>query len=100
VNYQAAYGATVFETGGTMLLPRSAIYVSLMLVLVIVALVAWLILDTLADHPNAPAPGRIQPPGFEPRGIGAAPAFAERVAVLADTTAEPGLSRLRARWNV
>jgi hypothetical protein len=38
-----------------MLFPRSAMYASLISVTAIVALVAWLILDTLAQRPNAPS---------------------------------------------
>jgi hypothetical protein len=47
-----------------MLLPRSAIYVSLVMVTVILALVAWLILDTLSQRPSM-AP-RFQPTPFQP----------------------------------
>ena len=35
-----------------MMLPRSAVYVSLVMVTVILALVAWLIVDTMAQRPS------------------------------------------------
>jgi curved DNA-binding protein CbpA len=50
-----AYQTAVFDTRAEMLFPRSAIYASLVIVTVIVALVAWLILDTMAQRPNVPS---------------------------------------------
>ena len=61
---QPRYQTTIFDAGGNMLLPRSAIYVSLVMVTVILALVAWLILDTLSQRPSM-AP-RFQPTPFQP----------------------------------
>jgi hypothetical protein len=64
VSPASAYQPTIFDAGGNMLLPRSAIYVSLVMVTAILALVAWLILDTLSQRPSV-AP-RFQPTPFQP----------------------------------
>jgi hypothetical protein len=88
----SAYQPSIFDAGGNMLLPRSAIYVSLVMVTVILALVAWLILDTLAQRPSVPA--RVQ---HAHEGAWS-PAFAWSPVDQA-TVAQPGLSLSGARWN-
>jgi curved DNA-binding protein CbpA len=83
----SAYQPTIFDAGGNMLLPRSAIYVSLVMVTVILALVAWLILDALSQRPSV-AP-RFQP-GVERSGHRTATAASlrsdERLAAVASIT--------------
>jgi len=91
----AMYQPTIFDAGGNMMLPRSAIYVSLVMVTVILALVAWLILDTMAQRPNV-AP-RFQP-GYE-RGAASGTVVARWSAGDGATLSQPGLSPSGARWN-
>lgn len=112
---QPQYQTTIFDAGGNMMLPRSAVYVSLVMVTVILALVAWLILDTMAQRPSV-APRF--PQGHErsvPRETvalsqveidGAALTWltADTVtlawsSVDGATASRPGLSRSGARWN-
>jgi hypothetical protein len=78
-----------------MLLPRSAIYVSIVMVTVILALVAWLILDTMSQRPGI-AP-RFQH-GYAPSLSTEAVALARSVDDLS-TLVQPGLSPSGARWN-
>jgi hypothetical protein len=89
------YQPTIFDAGGNMMLPRSAIYVSLVMVTVILALVAWLILDTMAQRPNV-AP-RFQP-SYE-RGAASETVVARWSAGDGATLSQPGLSASGARWN-
>jgi hypothetical protein len=91
----SAYQPTIFDAGGNMLLPRSAIYVSLVMVTAILALVAWLILDTLSQRPNV-AP-RFQP-GYE-RSASTETVLARWSAGDGAPLSQPGLSPSGARWN-
>jgi len=90
-----AYQTAVFDTRGEMLFPRSAIYASLVIVTVIVALVAWLILDTMAQRPNVPM--RL-PRGYEELRSGPLVAASEHFETLG-ASVEPGLSLSGDRWN-
>lgn len=92
------YQTTVFDTRGEMLFPRSAIYASLVIVTVIVALVAWLVLDTMAQRPNVPV--RL-PRGYEEMRSGPMVAVVSESEsyVLLVASVEPGLSRSEDRWN-
>jgi curved DNA-binding protein CbpA len=90
-----AYQTTIFDTRGEMLFPRSAIYASLIIVTVIVALVAWLILDTLAQRPNAPT--RF-PRGYEEMRSGPTVASSWQSERLG-ASVEPGLSLSDDRWK-
>ena len=91
----AMYQPTIFDSGGNMMLPRSAIYVSLVMVTVILALVAWLILDTMAQRPSV-AP-RFQP-AFE-RSAATETVVARWSAGDGAALSQPGLSPSGARWN-
>jgi hypothetical protein len=97
----SAYQPTIFDAGGNMILPRSAIYVSLVMVTVILALVAWLILDTMAQRPTAPT--RFQPPSVRiSPGARDSSSVTSAVAVSSVERAgavQPGLSPSSARWN-
>lgn len=92
---QPQYQTTIFDAGGNMMLPRSAIYVSLVMVTVILALVAWLILDTMAQRPGV-AP-RFQP-GYE-RSAATETLVAHGSADDDAALSQPGLSPSGARWN-
>jgi hypothetical protein len=89
------YQTTIFDAGGNMLLPRSAIYVSIVMVTVILALVAWLILDTMSQRPGI-AP-RFQH-GYERSLSTEAVAVARPVDDLG-ILVQPGLSPSSERWN-
>jgi hypothetical protein len=93
-----------------MLLPRSAIYASLVMVTVILALVAWLILDALAQRPSV-AP-RFQSSTERMTGPSVRSALPAGASPMADTVVVaglpsdeialvygPGLSSQSARWN-
>ena len=89
------YQTTIFDAQGDMLFPRSAIYASLVIVAVIVALVAWLVLDTMAQRPNAPM--RL-PRGYDELHAGPLVASSWQFERLG-ASVEPGLSRSGDRWN-
>jgi hypothetical protein len=106
----SAYQPTIFDAGGNMLLPRSAIYVSLVMVTVILALVAWLILDALSQRPSVaprfqnsmermtvPSPRSALPAGASPAGdrVVVASLPSDGLALVSG----PGLSSQGARWN-
>jgi hypothetical protein len=90
-----AYQAAVFGARDELLLPRSAIYASLVIVTVIVALVAWLVLDTMAERSSVPA--RLQR-GYEELRAGPVVATT-RPAEPLGASVEPGLSLPEERWN-
>jgi uncharacterized membrane protein len=90
-----SYQTTIFDAGGNMLLPRSAIYVSIVMVTVILALVAWLILDTMSQRPGI-AP-RFQH-GYE-RSLSTSTVASARPTNHLGTLVQPGLSPSSARWN-
>jgi hypothetical protein len=89
------YQTTIFDTQGDMLFPRSAIYASLVIVAVIVALVAWLVLDTMAQRPSAPM--RL-PRGYDEMRTGPAVASSWEFERLG-ASVEPGLSLSDDRWK-
>lgn len=92
---QPQYQTTIFDAGGNMMLPRSAVYVSLVMVTVILALVAWLILDTLAQRPSVA-------PRFQPvyeRGASTETLVARWSPDASGTQSQPGLSTSSTRWN-
>jgi hypothetical protein len=95
VSPAAAYQPTIFDAGGNMMLPRSAIYVSLLMVTVILALVAWLILDTLAQRPLTPS--RLPRVSEQSRSVQIA-TLGWRIEDLS-ASVQPGLSPSGARWN-
>lgn len=96
VSPASAYQPTIFDAGGNMLLPRSAIYVSLVMVTVILALVAWLILDALSQRPSM-APrfqptierGSLQAAPVASSGAGSSARSDERVAANTASVAVP-----------
>jgi curved DNA-binding protein CbpA len=90
-----AYQTAVFDTRDEMLFPRSAIYASLVIVTVILALIAWLILDTMAQRSSIPA--RLQR-GYEEMRSGPMVATAWPYEPLG-ASVEPGLSLSDDRWN-
>ena len=90
-----AYQTAVFDTRDEMLFPRSAIYVSLVIVTVIVALIAWLILDTMAQRSSIPA--RLQR-GYEEMRAGPLVATTWQYEPMG-AYVEPGLSLSDDRWN-
>ena len=90
-----AYQTAAFDTRGEMLFPRSAIYASLVIVTVIVALVAWLVLDTMAQRPNVPY--RL-PRGYDEMRAGPTVATSWQSEVI-EASVEPGLSLADERWN-
>ena len=90
-----AYQTAVFDTRDEMLFPRTAIYASLVIVTVIVALVAWLILDTMAQRPNVPY--RL-PRGYDEMRAGPMVATSWQLEPLG-ASVEPGLSSADERWN-
>ena len=90
-----AYQTAVFDTRDEMLFPRSAIYASLVIVTVILALIAWLILDTMAQRSNIPA--RLQR-GYEEMRAGPVVATTWQFEPLG-ASVEPGLSVSDERWN-
>ena len=65
---QPAYQTTTFDTRGDMVLPRSTVYVSVVMIVVIVVLIVMLLLDFLAGSPTTPT--RILRP---PAGLNGAP---------------------------
>jgi len=91
-----------------MLLPRSAIYVSLVMVTVILALVAWLILDTMSQRPNV-APRFQHTIGRASGRVGSQSVLAVRAPSSSSPSllssdertlaSQPGLSPVSARWN-
>ena len=90
-----AYQTSVFDTRDEMLFPRSAIYASLVIVTVIVALVAWLVLDTMAQRTSVPS--RL-PRGYEElRSVTVAETPLQLEPLGASV--EPGLSLPDERWN-
>ncbi len=89
------YQTAVFDTRDDMLLPRSAVYASLVIVTVIVALVAWLVLDTMAQRPNVPIRS---PRGYEELRSGPVVATTWQSGPLR-ASVEPGLSLSAHRWN-
>jgi hypothetical protein len=92
----SAYQPTIFDAGGNMLLPRSAIYVSLVMVTVILALVAWLILDAMAQRPSVAPRFQQHPTGRTlPSSAIASLHASDEFLVLS----QPGLSPSSARWN-
>jgi hypothetical protein len=89
------YQTTIFDAQGDMLFPRSAVYASLVIITVIVALVAWLVLDTFAQRPSTPM--RL-PRGYDEMHAGPTVASAWQFERLG-ASVEPGLSLSDDRWN-
>jgi curved DNA-binding protein CbpA len=90
------YQAAIFDTRTDVVLPRSALYASVVIFTAILALVSWLIIDALTARPFSPTRGpgtfrqdvwsdRPQPGAWFLGGAGA--------------DSDPGLSRAGERWN-
>ena len=89
------YQTTIFDTRGEMMMPRSALYLALLTVVAIVALVTWLVLDTLAQRPGSPL--RL-PPTYDEMRSGHLPTSPWQYEPLGGS-AEPGLSLSDDRWR-
>jgi hypothetical protein len=95
---QPAYQASIFDTRGNLVLPRSAIYVSVVMVVIIVVLIVMLLMDFLAEAPNTPDRPIRPPSGVlntgRPSSSSSAPTWTFD---LSGPSAEPGLSPPRTR---
>jgi hypothetical protein len=76
-------------------LPRSVLYVSVVLVTAIAVLVIWLLVDAVVDRP---VPGYRGVRAGEERSLGTSPRLPSAIESTAPA-ADPGLSRPQERWN-
>ena len=88
----SAYQPTMFDGRSDMVLPRSTVYVSVVMVIVIVVLLVLLMLEYLANSPVSPSPVRT-PAGYQ-QPASSAPSWSFD---LSGPSVEPGLSPPRSR---
>jgi len=97
---QSAYQSSLFDTRGEMVLPRSTVYVSVVMIVVIVVLIVMLMMEYLADGTSTPTRTIRTPAGILNTGGSSASAPAPGATWtfnLSGPSAEPGLSQPRTR---
>ncbi len=89
------YQPAIFDTRTDVVLPRSALYASVIIFTAILALVSWLVIDMMTDRPFSPMrTQRTQQQMSTDRPVPGAWVFDS-----AGAESDPGLSRAGERWN-
>jgi len=93
----STYQPSAFDARGDMVLPRSTVYISVVMVVVIVVLLVMLMVEYLADGPAIPGRGIRVPAGILNTSGGTSSSGPSWSFDLPGPSAEPGLSQPRSR---